>query len=241
MVFTFIFDYDDTLAPNQSYYCDTTLDFIRYVRDKIGNKAPDVLAISSLLNEVDKENVKRKGFGMERFPEALVETFKKICKINYINYHYTEKDIADIYSLGLKTFDIKPGLEEGAEDLLEFLTGKKDELVLYTKGDEMVQRKKIDLNKLYRWFSEERIYIVGEKSKTGLESIIGDKDKDKVFKVGNSIRSDVNPALAAGIKVIYIPCETWTYEREHNGVDESNPKLFIFSCLKDIIVNYERL
>jgi len=236
---TFIFDYDDTLAPNQHYYCYAQLNFIKYILDKFGYKSPDVQSVINLEVNIDIELLKTLGWSQTRFPSSLREAFRQICESR--NYPCTEQELQEIYDIGKQAFDIKPGLVKGAEETLDFLLAKGDELVLCTKGDTEIQQKKIDLNNLRRWFAQENMHIVAGKNSTDLERIIGKKDKDKTFKIGNSIRSDVNPALEAGIKVIYIPCETWAYEREHNGIDKNNPRLFVFQDIKEIIKNYERL
>ncbi|MBR9691911.1 hypothetical protein GOV06_03930 [Candidatus Woesearchaeota archaeon] len=236
---TFIFDYDDTLAPNQCYYCDAKIEFQRYVRTKIGNKAPDVQAIINLHTEIDLELLKTMGLSRRRFPTSFSETFKQIAESR--NYPYTEQELNEVYMLANAAFDINPGLEKGAEEVLDFLAAKGDELLLYTKGDKKIQQKKIDLNQLQKWFQPENIHIVDDKNSTDLEKIVGDRDKDRTYKVGNSIRSDINPALEAGIKVIYIPCETWAYEQQHNGIDASDPRIFVFNELTAIIKNYEGL
>jgi putative hydrolase of the HAD superfamily len=236
---TFIFDYDDTLAPNQHYYCYAQLKFVQYVLDKLRYKSPDVQSIINTEVEIDVEHVKKYGFAKERFPNSFVEALKKI--FDSRKYPYGKKERDEEYDIGMTAFDIQSGLTTGAEDVLNFLTQEKDELILYTKGDKSIQQKKLDINHLKKWFSQDKTYIVSEKNSSDLENIVGDRNKDQTFKVGNSIRSDVNPALEAGIKVIYIPCETWAYERDHNGVDLSNPRLFKFENIGEIISNYPRL
>ena len=239
MTKTFIFDLDDTLMPNQQYYCYAQINFLKYVLDKLGYKSPDVQSILNKEVEIDVAHVKKYGFALERFPQSFVETFKFVCQSR--NYQYTDKELQEVFDIGMQAFQIQRGLIVGAEDVLEFLVAQQDELMLYTKGDTKIQQKKIDLNNLRIWFPEDKTYIVGEKNSTDLEKIIGHRDKTRIFKVGNSIRSDVNPALEAGIQVIYIPCETWAYEREHTGVDLTNPKLFVFQSIQEIISNYSQL
>ena len=236
---TFIFDYDDTLAPNQHYYNYAQLDFAGYVIDKLGYKSPDAQSIINIQVEIDVNNVKKLGTSMERFPTSLRDAFIQISENR--QYTYTDDELQKVYDIGMKAFDIKQGLIKTAAEVLDFLTVQKDELILYTKGDKIVQNKKIKINKIHRWFQPENIHIVDEKRSDYLETIVRERDKDKTFKVGNSIRSDVNPALEIGIKVIYIPCETWQYEREHNGIDKTNPRIFKFNNIKDIISEYEHL
>ncbi len=234
---TFIFDYDDTLAPNTHYYGYAQIAFLEYILDRLGYKAPNLQSIMNLEIEIDKNRVKKLGFSRKRFPGSLMETYKVICKSK--NYSFTNQELTEVYNIGKQAFDISPCLIDGAEEVLNFLLEKEDELILYTKGDKVIQQHKIDINHIQYWFKE--IHIVNEKNKNDLEIIVGKRDKDRTFKVGNSIRSDVNPALEVGLKVIYIPCETWAYEDEHSEIDKSNPRIHIFQDIRDIIINYDEL
>ncbi len=106
---------------------------------------------------------------------------------------------------------------EGAEETLDFLLGQGDKLVLLTKGDVEIQQGKIKATNCRKWFKEE-VYVVPHKDKIVFGSFLKEKSRENVWHVGNSMRSDVKPALEAGIKMIYIPCETWAYEREQENL-----------------------
>lgn len=227
---TFIFDYDDTLAWNQQDYSYAQLRFLDWILNKLGPKAPDLPAILNKYVDIDKSAVKKMGFSMERFPTSFRETYRTICNKNNIKVKQEDLDMA--YSIGLLAFDENrwklQGLVLGAEETLEFLLQQGDELILLTKGDLIVQKKKLIATNCIHFFDEWR--IVPNKNKDILLEVVGDRDKSKVWHVGNSIRSDVIPAIEAGIRVLYIPCETWAWEKEHNGVPES-----------ELITTYQRI
>ena len=235
---TFIFDYDDTLAPNEYTYSLAQLEFAKLVVDRLGMKAPDVPTMMGLHVRIDKEAVKSMGFSMERFPTSFRETYRTICSLRKIKPN--EDDLNHAYQLGMKAFDEslwrRAGLVEGAGQTLDFLVQRNDELILLTKGDARVQKKKIEVTGIKKWFGE-NIHIVPKKDEEVLLKHVNGRDKARVWHVGNSIRSDVEPALKAGIKMIYIPCETWHYEMEHNGVPE-NPNLLTFDRIIDIKEKY---
>lgn len=237
---TFIFDYDDTLAWNQHDYSYAQVEFLKWVLDTLGQKAPDAQTILNMEVQIDKEAVTTMGFGMERFPSSFTETYRRMRKGAGLSEDAEGEQKA--YELGMLAFNEdryrQRGLVEGAEEVLDFLVEKKDELILLTKGDERVQLKKVHANYLTSWFKE--IHIVERKNERTIEDVVGSRNKELVWHVGNSIRSDVEPALKAGIKMIYIPCETWAYEREHNGVPESG-RLWQFEKIIDIKGKYHLL
>jgi len=239
---TFIFDYDDTLAWNQHDYSYAQIEFLKWVIfEKLWPKAPDLQSIINMEVDIDNKNVETMGFSMERFPTSFQQSYKSICKEK--NIEYNEEDLKKAYEIGMLAFDEKRweelGLVDGAEETLDYLVEKKDELILLTKGDPKAQEKKLRINNCAKWFGE-KIYIKPQKDAGVINDIVGSRDKTKVWHVGNSARSDIPPALEAGIKMIYIPCETWAYERKHEKVQE-NPRLITFQKIIEIKNKYNSL
>ena len=239
---TFIFDYDDTLAFNMIDYYLANLRFLEWIIiQKIGPKSPNLDEILHLETEIDKTAVKTMGFSMQRFPTSMRETYKTICE--QLKIPVEEQDLQTAYDIGMIAFDElsweKRGLVKGAEETLNYLGEQKDELILLTKGDVEVQNRKLSATNCRRWFGE-KMYIVPKKNKEIVLDVVGDRDKTNVFHVGNGIRSDVEPALEAGIGAIYVPFETWAYEKEHKGVPE-HPRLITFDSIIEIKHQYERI
>lgn len=237
---TFIFDYDDTLAWNQHDYSYAQVEFLKWVLDTLGSKAPDAQTILNMEVDIDKAAVTTMGFGMERFPSSFRETYRKMRKGAGLKEDVEGEQKA--YEFGMLAFNAdryrQRGLAEGAAETLDFLASQEDELILLTKGDEKVQLLKVHANYLTSWFRE--IHIVAKKNAQVVSNVVGNRNKDLVWHVGNSIRSDVEPALEAGIRMLYIPCETWAYERDHNGVPV-NERLVTFEKIIDIKSNYHKL
>ncbi|PIU02853.1 MAG: hypothetical protein COT55_01350 [Candidatus Diapherotrites archaeon CG09_land_8_20_14_0_10_32_12] len=243
---TFIFDYDDTLAWNQHDYSYAQIEFLNWIIfEKLWPNAPDLQSIINLEVEIDNKNVETMSFSMERFPTSFQQTYKSICEEKNINYNKEDlkEDLKKAYEIGMLAFDEKRwkklGLVDGAKETLDFLVEKEDELILLTKGDLKIQEKKIKATDCQKWFGKE-IYIVPQKDAGVIDKIVGNRNPSKVWHVGNSARSDVQHALKAGIKMIYIPCETWAYERKHEKVEE-NPRLITFQKIIEIKNNYNSL
>ncbi len=235
---TFIFDYDDLLAPNEFTYSLAQLEFARWILDEFEMKAPDIPTLMNLHVNIDKKFVETMGFSRERFPTSFKETYRTIC--NSRDIKPSEEGLNYAYQFGMLAFDEslwkEKGLVKGAKETIEFLVEQKDELLLLTKGDLRVQERKIEITGVKKWFGE-NIYIVSKKDEKILLNCVGERNKERVWHIGNSIRSDVEPALKAGIRMIYIPCETWAYEMEHKGVPE-NKNLLTFSKILEIKEKY---
>jgi putative hydrolase of the HAD superfamily len=59
--------------------------------------------------------------------------------------------------------------------------------------------------------------VVHEKAEETYRAIVQDRQLDpaRTWMIGNSPRSDINPALAAGLNAVFIPHEhTWRLEKE---------------------------
>ncbi|MBI4142233.1 HAD family hydrolase [Candidatus Woesearchaeota archaeon] len=238
---TWIFDYDDTLAWNQHYYSLAQAKFVEWVIGKLCARSPDAQTIINLEVELDKATVSAKGFSTDSFPSALRETYSSICQT--LGIIAKEDDLQAAYKIGMSVFDEekykKEGLVNGAVETLDFLVAQQDELILLTKGDVAIQEKKIRATGCRKWFND-NLYIVSKKNASVVGEIVGKRDKSRVWHVGNSIRSDVEPALEVGIGVVYIPCETWAFEREHKG-KPNNPRLITFNVINEIIQKYVQL
>ena len=241
MNLTWLFDLDDTIISNHLNYAYAQIALAEFLFETIGYRAPDLQTIINLQAEIDVKNVKSMGFCKEGFPTSCRQTYEEICKTLHLPIQ--EEHSRTAYNIGMQVFDEKYWKKEmldGAQETLEFLLQQGDQLFLLTKGDQAVQKKKVAFYRLDRYFEPSNTHIVPHKSKEVIEEVLGNREKSKSFSVGNSIRSDVEPSLAAGLKVIYIPCETWQWEREHKGLPE-HPHLIKMEKISDINDNYSLL
>lgn len=211
--------------------------------------------------EIDLRLLKRaKGRGepynRHRFPTSCRSTYLHFCRERGI-----EPDLAvarEAYAIGAKFWDIKPGLMWSAAQVLDFLVEKGDELHILTKGDRVVQRHKLEVNRLERWIPEENWHIVNDKDPVIFRKWSRGMDLRRVYMVGNSQKSDINPAIEAGANGIYVPFYTWVHEesdefsvgvKDRYALDargellmlETGRKLFILPNIKDIMDLYEDL
>jgi putative hydrolase of the HAD superfamily len=238
---TFILDYDDTLAFNQHYYSYAQAALIKLILDRLGPRAPNAQSIINREVDIDKGLVTTLGFRKERFPTSFRQVYAEIAKAMNVEDPVGENDA---YDIGLGVFDKKKwrrtGLVPGAKETLNFLKEIGDELILFTAGNQEVQTQKIEATGVRVWFGE-NIYIVERKDEAAMRRVIGDRNKQRTWMVGNSMRSDILPALAAGIGALYIPQETWAYEAEHAGVPKDNPRLVTLREIADIKKWYDKL
>jgi len=233
------FDLDDTLMFNHHYYSLALADFIKHVITTLGPRAPNAETILELQSKRDIAAAKATGFAMERFPQSCTDTYLEIAKTLNIN---GEAGAVQAYEIGKRVFDSNfwiKNLIPNAIQTLEYLKEQRDELFLLTTGDPRVQNKKIEFYGLSKWFGD-HMHVVPHHKKEKLTELISGRNKDSVWFVGNSARSDITPALEIGIGAVYIPQETWAYDK-HDLASIDQTRLVTLDEIGEIQKNYARI
>ncbi len=204
---TIIFDLDDTLVKTSKLYNRARDEFSSLMQELGFNSEESLIK----LDEVDISYIKEYGFVKERYPLSLGKTYEYFCKINGEKINpVLKKKIEDI---GWQVFRQIPELVDGVYRVLDILS-KKYFLILATLGDPQVQKKKLQLTDLKKYFSA--IYVLRYKSVEEYQNILTEHNLDKkdTWIIGNSVRSDLNPGLKLGINCILIPYLSWKFEEE---------------------------
>jgi putative hydrolase of the HAD superfamily len=121
---------------------------------------------------------------------------------------------------------------DGVEETVAELSERHD-LTVFTKGDPEEQRLKIERSGLARYFAHTA--IVKEKDQAAYHQLAAARAfvPERTWMIGNSPKSDINPALAAGLKAVYIPHpRTWSLEREQ--LPETHPRLLVIRQIREL-------
>jgi putative hydrolase of the HAD superfamily len=208
-----IFDADDTLWENNIYFERAIREFVALLRPVVSNRKK----ILALLAEVEKERIPKGGYGSQNFIQALKVTFRRLHAANDgLAYLEAIERIGD--RLLHHPIELLPGVEQTLPRLQ-----RSFRLMVFTKGDRKEQSGKLARSGLRIFF--ERIEIVEEKNAPAYRQLLRRHTlrADSTFMVGNSPRSDVVPALAAGLWAIYVP-HAHTWEHEDHPI-EPHPRL----------------
>lgn len=232
-----VFDLDDTLILTQELYDAAKRRFATLM--ELEGFDGDV-AIQEL-DEIDKENVRLLGFSRQRFPKSMYETYIRLCKSK--GQQVKTKIAETVLSIGRSVTDRVPRLMDGAQEVLSQLNEMGYCLYLYTVGDKEIQRRKIantDLARFFKgiYFVSNGDYRVKLKDEESLRKFLRryDLNPETTWMVGNSLRSDVNPALALGLPCIWLRTGSWAYDE----AELVNGELHYANALSDIpqIVTY---
>lgn len=203
------FDADDTLWENEHFYRLTEQHFTELLAD---HAEPDQL--SARLLDAQKKNLVHYGFGIKGFTLSMIET-----AIEVTGGKVPGEIIGRIVNAGREMLSHPIETLPHVHDTLEALT-RHHTLVLITKGDLFDQERKLAQSGLGEFF--DAVEIVSDKTAATYASAFarhGD-GPERAMMVGNSLRSDVLPAIAAGSWGTYVPhALTWEYEHAEEPSD----------------------
>ena len=215
MVSGVIFDGDDTLWNTEHLY-DDARSRARVIVDESGL---DGAMWEERERSIDVENVANFGYSMERFPASCVQAYEDLCR--QTAQPPDTKTAERIRQAARSVFEQDPPLVPGAREALTLLRAKGARLALLTKGDRELQSRRIERSGLSGLFDV--IRIVPEKSPAVIRDVVAalGVDISSAWMVGNSVRSDVIPAMKAGLRAVQIPAHVWEYERtqDHSAAD----------------------
>lgn len=200
-----IFDADDTLWENNIYF---EAAFARFV-DFLDHEHLTSSEIQVLLDELEAVNIVSHGYGARSFARSLRDTFQKISGVED-----GDPDLERAEALGLAVLDAPFDLMDGVADTLSRLA-ERHALYMLTKGHAEEQQAKIDRSGLAGLFQQT---IVTPQKTADTYRLLQDQlgfIHSETWMIGNSPRSDINPALSAGLNAVLIPHDhTWHHEVE---------------------------
>jgi putative hydrolase of the HAD superfamily len=208
-----IIDADDTLWENNIYFERAFDAFCDYV----AHSTLKPVEIREILNEIELANAKVHGYGSLNFGRNLQQAYQHLAE-----RHIQENDLRHVMSLAEAILRQPLEVIEGVEETLEYLADRHD-LTLFTKGAQEEQRMKVDRSGLGRYFAH--VGIVKEKNAAAYHQLAEDRglDRERTWMIGNSPKSDINPALEAGLNAVLVPHEhTWVLEHQDLRVPDAS-------------------
>jgi putative hydrolase of the HAD superfamily len=203
---TLIVDADDTLWENNIYYEQCIAAFVEFMTT-LGFERKEA---ERAVDAVERERIPQVGYAPQEFARSLVITYQRLCERHG---RPVEDEAADeVWKIGRAVVEYPIVLIEGVEETLARLRGRF-RLLLLTKGDQQAQESKLTRSGLGRFF--DGVHIVPEKDAEVFRDLLARYElaPERTWMVGNSPRSDINPAVEAGIGAIYVPHpDTWKLE-----------------------------
>ena len=198
-----IFDGDDTLWKSQELYAAATSEFYQLLE----GMGFDASRVRSLFRSYNRPVPGKGQRPKDRRNRAMTETYATLCRER--GRAFDRQVVKELLKTNERIYAVDPRPMENAPGVLSRLAeGAK--LVLFSGGDDEVQRRKLAKASLTRYFGE-RIYLVPQKSKGALRHVLKEEGLDprETWMVGNSPRFDINPALELGLTCIWLHTGFW--------------------------------
>lgn len=199
---TLLIDADDTLWENIRIFNDVNTAYLDWLLP-----GTPIVEMQADLDALQIEFISRHGYGRHTFERSLVAGVER-----FVGRTPSNEDAARVAELvrplDWDTIEVLDDVESTLAELTE-----RRRLILVTKGDHDEQQLKIERSGLGPLFAA--IEILDVKTVVEYHAIIDSYDLDptNTWMVGNSPKSDIVPALEAGLGAVHIPHEdTWGHE-----------------------------
>jgi len=209
---TLLIDADDTLWENNIYFERVIASFISYLNHH--TYTPE--QVRQTLNAVERETILSHGYGLSSFAQSLVSCFERLTP-DPVTAEQIQRIHSFTRSIAEQEIELLPGV---AETLAALAT--RHRLILMTKGNHAEQADKLTRSGLASHFSA--VEIVAEKDPPTYRKVIARRElaPHTSWMIGNSPKSDINPALAAGLHSVFLfHKDTWVLE--HAAIDPAPP------------------
>jgi putative hydrolase of the HAD superfamily len=221
-------DADDTLWHNETIFRLTQARFAELL-------APfeDGAAVQARLAGIESRNLAIYGYGVKGFVLSMLETAMEV-----MEGRDPSVAIREILAAGREMMSHPVEPLPGVAAVLPVLA-ERYRLVLITKGDLLHQERKLAASGLGEHFSA--VEIVSEKTPAVYERVFArhGTGAQNAAMAGDSIRSDILPALEAGAFAAHIPpALTWAHERADAPV--GHPRFAELASLQELPAWLER-
>jgi len=200
-----LIDADDTLWENNIYFERAITDFISFLNHH--QYTPD--EVRHVLYDVERENIRQHGYGMHSFANALAICFEKL-SVEPVTPELHESIRSIAYKIAEHPMEFLPDVPETLAEL-----ARRHRLFMVTKGNITEQLGKVERSGLRDYFTA--IEVVAEKDAAAYRNVVEKYGliSDITWMIGNSPKSDINPALEAGLHAVFVPHrDTWMLERD---------------------------
>lgn len=220
-----IFDADDTLWDSNIHFLEAFDNFAAVVGDAgLGLSRVDIHAA---VRRAEIMLIKTHGYGRRPYIRALHQAADELApaghdglrdEIERIGAYLLERECALLP-------DVEPTLNELAQ---------RHRLLMFTKGQRDEQLQKLARSGLGPLF--DRVETPREKDVDAYRRLVRDADLDPslTFMIGNSPRSDINPAVAAGLRAVFIP-HPHTWELEHEEINEAGDRIIELTSFRRLV------
>ena len=213
------FDADDTLWDCQSHFEAVENQLYQLIEPYCDNPARELF-------KTESSNMADLGYGCKAFTISIVETALRV------GGNHLHADQLSALLVSCKQLLQLPATPlSGVEEALGQIDGYRK--VVFTKGELQDQENKLRRSGLLKYFDD--VEITSDKGEPEFLALCEHQNivPSELLMVGNSLKSDIAPALAIGAWAVHIPFHV-TWQLEHVE-DFDHPRLRKINCFSDLM------
>jgi putative hydrolase of the HAD superfamily len=202
---TLLIDADDTLWENNIYFERAIASFISFLDHQVHTAEQ----VREHLNACERATIAAHGYGLHSFRRSLFDCFEQLSESPLTPERHAQI-VSFTNAIASNEIELLPGVDKTLDEL-----SQRHRLIMVTKGDLVEQTDKLERSGLRSFFSD--VEVLAEKNVSAYRAVIARHQCDpaSTWMIGNSPKSDINPALAAGLNAVFIPHDfTWVLEHE---------------------------
>ena len=226
---TLLIDADDTLWENNIYFEQAIASFISYLNHHEYSPAQ----VREALNVVERESILTSGYGLSSFRQSLVICFERL-STEPITPERHDRIVSFAQSIADQEIELLPGVADTLPAL-----ASRHRLILMTKGNQAEQADKVQRSGLQTHFTA--VEIPREKDPAAYHSVCEKYElrPHTTWMIGNSPRSDINPALSAGLHAVFVRHpHTWVLEHEEVSSPPLGQHLLELETFADLLRHF---
>ena len=214
-----IFDADDTLWDSNIHFLEAEAEF---AAELIAAGAGSLETVRAAIRRAELEVIRSHGYGRAPFVALMRMVAAELAPM--ASRSAVE---AAVERIGARFLARECALLPDVAATIAELAGRHH-LTLFTKGNEREQLHKLERSGLRHHFRH--VEVTPEKDEAAYRRLVevARLDRARAWMIGNSPRSDINPALRAGLRAVFIP-HPHTWEREHEEVDRDDERLTVIA------------
>jgi putative hydrolase of the HAD superfamily len=220
-----VFDADDTLWDSNIHFLEAEAEFVAAL---VAAGAGTHETARSTMRRRELEIIRSHGYGREPYVVLMRRVAAELAPAMARAALAAAAERIGAHLMG-RHCELLPGVEA----TIAALAGRH-RLALFTKGRRDEQLRKLERSGLGRHFSH--VEVSPEKDDAAYRRLVeaAALDPARAFMIGNSPRSDINPALRAGLRAVFIP-HPHTWELEHEEVDFGDERVTVLSNFRALL------
>ena len=226
---TLLFDADDTLWENNIYFEQAIAAFVSYLDHRVHTREE----VREHLNHCERATIAEFGYGLTSFRRSLIRCFELLADVPVTPERHA-RIVSFTEAIASQEMELLPAVETTLREL-----ASRYRLLLVTKGSRAEQTDKLERSGLRSFFSA--VEVPAEKNEGMYRDLLMRHGlaPAETWMIGNSPRSDINPALAAGLNAVFLPHDfTWVLEHETLDAPTAGQGFLELATFRDLLEHF---